>query len=720
MKKRWLLTTLVLTCCMQSAWAAPEEMYDLGGIVVTDVRDTGILPGGYADTNASIGFLGSQNVMNVPFSQTNYTAKMLDTFGGPGQPVDTVLQTNPSIRAAGSVWHSDFTFRGFRSNGTSMFLNGIPGMFTQFNMPTYFTDRVEITSGPAGGIAGTGTQYESDASGGIINFVSKRAPGEDVRRLTTFFTGHSNVGGQIDLSHRFGDKKEMGVRVNAEWINGETSIKNQNYNTSSVYVNFDRQTDKSKTNLLAGYRDLRIQNGHRWFKIDKTYDSDTLLPAPKGDSDFGFPGNYKSTEGYIIALNHEQTLNDQWTVFLNAGMNRNNLSANVTGKNSAFSIVNKAGDYPLIIMDGLNRMHAYYLGMGARAHFTSGDVKHEVVIMTDWSSRKRGNVWPGTGFKDKNIGNANIYTGIIGTPLTYTTNPKEMRIGAQRMWGISVVDTMEVDKWQVILGGHYHKATNSSISMGKVTKTLTTSGFSPTFGLVYRPNKEVSVYANHSEYFNEGEIVGTGYTNAGQVFKPVKTKQNEIGVKYQKDGLLTTLSLFEITKNSKRFMHMNGPDKPMTQFMDGQVRHRGVELNMNGRLTNKWTIFGGLLYMDAKHVRDQQVILNGKKESAQPDWTGTIGIAYEPNDQWNMFLRGVYTGKSIIRVQGDLSRELTVPAHTVFDLGARFKTALAGHDATFGLTVYNLFDKDYWMASRGDQIYASLPRTLMLSAQFNF
>lgn len=742
MKKTLLLAALAVACGLQTNWAANTEVFNLDGVVVTDVRDRGVLPGGYADLNGSVGFLGDKPVMKVPFSQINYTAKMLDTFGGAGQPLDTVLQSNPSIRAAGSVLHSDFTFRGFRANGTSMFLNGIPGMFTQFNVPTYFTDRVEITSGPAGGISGTGAQYESTAVGGIINFVSKRAPHEDINWVKFTYSGKSNLGTYLDVARRFGDNEEYGMRINAELVGGETSVKNEKYNASSVYVNLDRQTDKATTNLLIGYRDMEIKNGHRWFKLGADYEKDyegtpTLLKAPKGSGDYGFPGNVKSTQGYIVALNHDQKMNENWSWFLNAGLNHNNLDSNITGQNSAFTILNNRGDYKLIISDGLNRMHSYYVGAGIRGKLETGNIKHNIVLMMDKSWRNRGGAVPGTNFRLLNIGNANIYNGIEGELQPFSSNPKPMRTYKQRLFGVSLVDTMEIGKWQVLVGGHYHRATGTAMKLGKYTQSVRTHGFSPTYGIVYSPNENTSVYANHSEYFNEGEIVGPSYTNAGTVFQPLKAKQNEVGVKYYRDGLALSLAYFSIKQNEKRFEHLNGPDKPMTQFMDGVIRNRGVELNVNGKLSPKWTVFGGVMYMDAKYEKRSDVVkvkekvgdkvvernvlkvLDGRKQPAQPDWTATLGVAYQPNDNMNLFLRGVYTGDSIIRTQAS-KKEITVPAHTIFDLGARYKTQVAGHDATFGLTVYNLFDKDYWMASRGDQVYVSLPRTLMLSAEFNF
>ena len=45
-----------------------------------------------------------------------------------------------------------------------------------------------------------------------------------------------------------------------------------------------------------------------------------------------------------------------------------------------------------------------------------------------------------------------------------------------------------------------------------------------------------------------------------------------------------------------------------------------------------------------------------------------------------------------------------------------YKTRLGSVPTTFGLTVYNVLDKEYWMASRSDKsLYLSTPRTFALS-----
>ena len=70
-----------------------------------------------------------------------------------------------------------------------------------------------------------------------------------------------------------------------------------------------------------------------------------------------------------------------------------------------------------------------------------------------------------------------------------------------------------------------------------------------------------------------------------------------------------------------------------------------------------------------------------------------------------------YTGRSWI-----LYEKFKSPATTVFDVGMNYRTKLGHMPVQLGLTVYNLFNKNYWMVSRGDNnLYLSTPRTIALT-----
>ena len=80
--------------------------------------------------------------------------------------------------------------------------------------------------------------------------------------------------------------------------------------------------------------------------------------------------------------------------------------------------------------------------------------------------------------------------------------------------------------------------------------TIKTDATSPTYGFIYHPNDNSSIYASHTENFDAGSGVNTTFENYGDVLPPLKTKQNEIGFKYLKDDLLWTLAYYDIKQDN--------------------------------------------------------------------------------------------------------------------------------------------------------------------------
>ena len=101
---------------------------NLDEIVVEGSKD--VLPGGNVRTTAKLGVLGDKSVMDIPYSEMSMTAKAVETYGDPSQPLANVLMNNPSIRTSTtSPMYTDFSMRGINMNGNHMMLNGVPSLF---------------------------------------------------------------------------------------------------------------------------------------------------------------------------------------------------------------------------------------------------------------------------------------------------------------------------------------------------------------------------------------------------------------------------------------------------------------------------------------------------------------------------------------------------------------------------------------------------------------
>lgn len=696
---------------------AAEPVHNLDEVVVEGKSDT--FAGGLMNTSGTVGIMGEKKVMDTAFSVHNVSTKDLDLFMGSSEPLDRALAGVPSINPSGSALHGDFNIRGFRNNGNAFYVNGVNGMMTQFIVPTFAIDSIDIVSGPNSMLGTSMVVYEGDTAGGLLNLRTKKAADKDFIKYKQTFSGKAAFGEYLDISQRAGKNREWGVRLNFENLNGETSMDEANVKEKGVALNVDHKGSKSNTNLFATYTDKDIINGVRWFKL--VTGGVTHMPGkPDGSKNYSADGTWKAGYGWFATLNHEQQINKDWKVFVNGGYSRQKLNQNVSPNMSSYWIKNDAGDYDLFQTNSATPQRIYYAQIGSNNKFETGAVKHEVITSIDkeWRNREStsnsGNLTVGTG---------NVFTHIFnqtGNPrdITYTTRPNSHIA----VWGASILDSIEVGKWNAMLGIHRHEGTARSYQTGtKTWKTVKSANNCPTYSLGYKPNDKVMIYGNHAENFNLGVTAPKGTKNEDQVMDPAKTKQNEIGVKYLNHGNLLTLAYFDIDQSS----YMTNADN--WYAADGKLNHKGFELSYAGKLAKKWNGNLALAWMDATYENNSAKWKNGLAETGIPKWRGSASLEYEADKNFNVLARATYTGSTPFFTVTDrtstataASTRLHAKPFMVYDLGVTYKTAIAKTPVKLTAMCYNLFDKDYWMVSRGDQVYVSAPRTFFMSAEFSF
>ncbi len=678
-----------------------------------------VMADGYTHSGVSMGYLGMTDTMKAPFTGKSFTEKAIHDYGDPSQPINGVIQNMPSVKTSGCTMYNDFSIRGQNLNGYQMYLNGIPGMFKQANTPVNFVERIEVIAGPNKGITGTAA---NESAGGIVNMVSKRAT-EKFIDATATLSGKSLFGKYLDVSLRSGKNEEWGIRINAEHISGETSIKKEKLNNQDITVNIDHKTDNSYTNLFMGYFYSKQENGHRWFgfKGEDFKNLKEVIKAPKSSDNFSFKGFEFEYDDWAVTLNHEQKISDDWKFFLNTGYNRYDLFNNVNSKSSKYFITNKNGDFKALNWVQNFPITTYYGQIGLSGIQHTGKVKHNLVISLDksWYDNYRNLDKTDQANQLFNTPDGNIYTGVPdGEWMNYKADQVKWKtLGSRsRRWSWSINDHIEYGKLSVLLGYfNNHSKTYTYDKKGNVTQTASSHAACPTYGILYSPNENLSFYASHSESFNMESVVSSKYTNVNEILPAAKTKQNEVGVKYLKNDLLTSLSYFEIkkagnidvTEKGKLYLRQNGEDK-----------YEGIELSVNGKVAPKWNIMGGIMYLDAKHNNAAKEILNGRRISGASKWNAVLALEYEANEKISAFGRMIYNGSSEIW-DSDITNSLKVPSYTTFDLGVKYKTFISHTPVTLGITCYNLLGKDYWIAKSGvDTVIVSNPRTFIASAQF--
>ena len=709
-----------------SASAAEQTMHgNLDEVVVEGSAD--VLPGGNVRTTAKLGVLGDKSVMDIPYSEMSMTAKAVETYGDPSQPLANVLMNNPSIRTSTtSPMYTDFSMRGINMNGNHMMLNGVPSLFYQFTTPpSHVIDRIDITSGPNAGVNGVsmsnnGTNSGATPAPGTLNIVTKRATDTPINRYTQTFSGRGNAGEFIDVGRRFGENNEWGIRVNAEYMEGGLALPGAEKNEKNIFINMDHRGDNSTTNLFAGYFDLRVNGGQRWFqyKPSASYKGILLPDAPDSKSNYDFDGTTKYVHGYLATLNHEQKLDDTWSYFANMGYSRRSGNKDNQGASIKFD---ENGNF---VGNQFNQQNEEgknaYVQFGLKGKLETGSVKHDLALSVDRSWAK---YWNSSKSYKPNGGSilGNLYDGII-----FPDNYILQNFGdGKPQWeetnvGLTIADTVSYGKASVLLAASRKHENFENLTGGK---SFTNNNILPTYGFTYKPIDNVAFYAGHTESFSRGFVVtnssSKNYTNVNETMDPVKSKQNEIGVKYQNAGIMTTLSYFDINEANRIDQLVDSVQKLYTKVDDGENTYKGLELTVNGKLADKWTVTGGLLYLDAERSKTQNGTKDGFFVTGVAKWSGVLGLEYKPDEAWGIVGRSVWSDKAYIE-DTDGNGKYEIPSYVTFDLGVNYKTKINAVPVKLSAMCYNVADKDYWMGRGGSSTFGlSMPRTFMVSAQFD-
>jgi iron complex outermembrane recepter protein len=111
------------------------------------------------------------------------------------------------------------------------------GLLPRQYVAAEFLERLEVFRGANTFL--NGAAPGGSGIGGEFNLVPKRAPDVDVNRLTVGYENQTQGYAAGDLSRRFGEDRQFGVRVNAARRDGEDSIDNEDLKLSMASIGAD-------------------------------------------------------------------------------------------------------------------------------------------------------------------------------------------------------------------------------------------------------------------------------------------------------------------------------------------------------------------------------------------------------------------------------------------------------------------------------------------------
>ena len=199
------------------------------------------------------------------------------------------------------------------------------------------------------------------------------------------------------------------------------------------------------------------------------------------------------------------------------------------------------------------------------------------------------------------------------------------------------------------------------------------------------------------------------YTNAGQVLPAQKSRQLEAGVKLDGADWNASAALFDI----RRPFVTDQCTPDCTRLVDGQQRHRGVELDAQWR-GGPWSLQAGGTWLRARRERSVNPADDALRPTNVPERSLRAVLGYQLAS-----VPGVTLG---VTVANESSRFIlpdntaSVPSWTRIDLGVRWVQPLAAsRTLTWRLAVDNATDKRAWRESPFQfghvYLYPLAPRT---------
>ena len=662
------------------------------------------LGNGQTARGARLGLLGNADTMDAPFSAASYTSQMVQDQQA--VTIADVVKNDASVRLSGHGGDQldSFFIRGFPvgdQNSGEIAFDGVYGIAPNYRVLADYAERIEVIKGPAALLYG---MSPASSVGGAVNIVPKRAGNAPLTRLSADYGAGAQGGAQIDLGRRFGAQRQWGVRFNASHHQGDTLLDNQARKADVGALAVDYQGERLRATL-----DAIVQEEHMDAPQRRPFlaAGATAVPAaPDGRRNVTQPWEWFDTKDRSVLLHLEYDLADRATLFANAGGGRTRVDR-LFGNPTLLNLRGDTSTLPQRFRFEVDRNTA---DAGLRTKFTTGAVRHTVTLQAstydDRLSRSSAN---GTAVL------SNLYAP-VNRPAQSVDAPPAARVADTRLSSVALADTVAMldDQVQVLAGIRRQRvqADNFNAATGAIASSYDESAVTPMVGLVVKPRQNISLYANYIEGLSRGDIAPATATNAGEVFAPYKAKQKEIGAKLEWNRMVTSLSLFEIAKPS-------GQQTGGLFAVDAKQRNRGLEWNASGRVAPGVSLTGGLTLLQGVLSQTNSSATQGKKAIGVPSVQANLALEWDLPWLPGLALSGAlaHTGKQYV----DRANTLAIPAWTTADLGARYRTQIGGHAATFRANLRNVADRAYWAGvSQYGSLVQGAPRTFVVSATVDF
>ena len=657
--------------------------------------------------------------------------KVIEDLGG--LTVTDVAKNIPGVTQFGSYGgtRESMSIRGYR--GVPVLKNGVQ-LDSDFRTAGMLTDMqgvesIQVIKGSAAVTQGIGDGLGS--AGGVINVVTK----------VPKFINQTNVGFRygswdfyrptLDFQRVLDSKGRVAVRFNGAYQNSNSF--RRFINTERIYVNPSiaiRPDDKTEIVMEMDYMHNNNTPDRGTVNLAKG-DVEAIYNMP-GRKFLGFSSDNAKTETFNFSTTASRKLTDK--LKLRAAFISSSYQSEIIGAALAPVDRNNPNQYRNRTLtrsdrEDLNKVFQFdFIG----ADVMTGFMKHTFQVGFDW---KESNVTT-TSYKSKNVDRINVLED-INNALPGNIDAKNFDLIDKNPIINTKTPTVGLMAQDVITFNRYIKA-HLGIRYSRLNGSdkETSYAWNPSFGIMLSPIENVNVFGSYTSTTSlrsSNNVLASGGTVGAST-----TKQWEAGIKsdWLNERLRFNVTLFDIKTDNLSYEVLTNGNSTGTYALAGNLKRRGVEVELIGKILPNLQVMTGWAYVDAQY-KDSPSFVNGSAPINTPKHSANAWLNYRFNQG---ILEGLdvgagiyYVGKRPVddykqtysnaangHVNGTLPGEkpFKMPDYTTVDaqLGYALKNG-------FGVRVFfnNIFDRvGYSSYFRGGYIDQIQPRNFAVQLNYKF
>jgi len=676
--RRPLLALLMTATALTALPAIAQDSVVLETVVLEGEASPIAGGTGYVARATATGLKSGAPITEIPMTVNTVTQQEL-VDRDPVQ-VEDALAYIPGVVA--STWGMDdrfdqFTIRGFDVGVYGLFRDGLINKaqsFTGFKVDPYMLQRIDVLKGPASVLYG-----QNDAAG-LVNMITKRPTFGHLGEARLSYGSHDTAEMAVDWGDANADKT-LSWRLTGLVRDGANEIENsQDDRNLLAFSTTWAPTDATSITFLAHWQKDRMMPNSMTPVAGEDYDtSNGTLPWDFLNTQS--PWNKFETEQASIGWQAEHAFNDSLKVRQNFRYARQS-----TDYRHLYSSGLVAGmplpetlNYTAFTVDEKARYWALDNQLEYKGNF--GGAEHVLTLGVDVSKQVR----------DGNMGYAMDYN-IPLSDLNFdqpVAQPGPFNDGRTEVLekGIYAQDHIRFGNGVTVTAGLRrswveNETEDRLYGMDSDQKDNDTTGM---LGATWDLGNGFVPYASYGESFN----VNIGQTFDGQQYEPTRGKQFEMGLRYLPPGSQMQLAaaLYNIEKTN---VLTSDPVNPGFSVQTGEVRHRGLELEARGQLTEQLSLIAGYSYIDAEVLSSEDGD-EGNEPAMVPKHTAMLWGEYD----FTGAAEGLSLGggvRYIGKTWADNANSRRVDSYVVADMAARY----SWDEYTAALNVTNLFDEEYY------------------------